>query len=286
MKLGCTPNMLKPAAGAAPIIGEIERAADFGLKSIMAIFVFMDPRDRTQAFFDSVAEASQRRGVELRLGSIVQAGSPDTEVRKRDVEREIAALREGHEKAGIGFASVANWPMSHTRWAPEPPMDERIDIIAENLATIADAVPGMLLGVENHCDYRGYEIAAILEKANRPNLKAQLDTGNAFTVFEDPIDCAKALAKWTVSVHLKDVRVTPFVPAGPAPGIRGEAVPLGQGMVDNAAICQILSEQAPDPKSIRLVMEPLYMPEGIDPEQDFLVPSIAWARERLAAYLD
>lgn len=286
MKLGCTPNMVVPVAGSAPIIGQIERVAAFGLHSVMVVFLFVDPKDRTPAFYQAIAEAGQRHGVELRMGTAVQAGSPDPEVRKRDVDRAIAELREASERAGIGFSSVANWPMSHTRWSPEPPLDERIDIIAENLATIADGVPGMLLGVENHCDYRGYEIAAMLEKARRPNLRAQLDTGNAFTVFEEPVDCAKALAKWTVSVHLKDVRVTPFVGSGAAPGIRGEAVPLGQGMVDNVAICKILSEQAPDPASIRLVMEPLYMPEGIDPEQDFLVPSIAWAKQQLASYLD
>ncbi len=94
------------------------------------------------------------------------------------------------------------------------------------------------------------------------------------------------MAKHVVSVHLKDVKVTTYSEAEPAPGIRGEAVPLGQGMVDNEAILRILAAEAPDPRSIGLVMEPLYMPRGIDPEQDFLVPSIAWAREKLAAYLD
>ena len=60
MKLGCTTNQLSPAAGAAPIVGDIERAAHFGLESIMAIFLFLDPKVLTQAFYDSVAEASQR----------------------------------------------------------------------------------------------------------------------------------------------------------------------------------------------------------------------------------
>lgn len=286
MKLGCTGNLLKPAAGSNPIVAQIERAADFDMKSTMLILTFMDPKDRTRAFYESVAEAGQRRGVEPCLVVPVRAGAADPELRKRDVERAIGELREGHELGGMGFSSLANWPMSHNRWAPEPPLDERIDLIAESLAAIADAVPEMLLALENHTDYRGHEIAAMVGKANRPNLWAQLDTGNAFCVFEDPVDCARALAKWTVSVHLKDVKVTTFVPSGPTAGIRGEAVPLGQGMVDNVAILQILTEQAPDPRTIRLVIEPLYPPEGIDMEQDFLRPSIAWARERLATYLD
>lgn len=286
MKLGCTANMLKPAAGGNPVVAQIERAAYFGMKSVMIVITFMDARDRTQAFYDSIAEAGQRLGVEPRLVVPVRAGAADPEERKRDVERVIGELQEANEKGGIGFSALANWPMSHTRWAPEPPMDERIDIIGGNLATIADAVPGMVLGLENHTDYRGYEIAAMLARASRRNMLAQLDTGNPFCVFEDPVDAAKAMARYTVSVHLKDVKVTTFAGGGPAPGIRGEAVPLGQGMVDNEAILKILAAEAPDPKNIRLMMEPLYMPEGIDAEQDFLVPSIAWAREKLAAYLD
>lgn len=286
MKLGCTPNMLKPAAGSNPIVAQIERAADFGLKSVMVIFLFVDAKDRTPAFYRSIAEAGERTGVEPRMVTLGRFGSADPEARKRDVERVIGELREAHEHAGLAFSTVVNWPMSHTRWAPEPPMDERIDIIGENLASVACAIPDMTLCLENHTDYRGYEIAAMLAKANQPNMLAQLDTGNPFCVFEDPVDAAKAMAKYTISVHLKDVKVTTFTEAEPAPGIRGEAVPLGQGMVDNETILKILAAEAPDPKNIRLVMEPLYMPKGIDPERDFLVPSIAWAREKLAAYLD
>jgi len=164
-------------------------------------------------------------------------------------------------------------------------MDERIDMIAEGLGAVADGVAsaGMTIGLENHCDYRGWECALMLEKANRPNLKAQIDTGNAFTVFEEPVDCARAMAKWVVSCHLKDVKVTPLRGA-PVFGSVAETVPLGGGNVDNVAICQILWEQAPDPKSIALMVEPLYLPPDADSEA-FLKTSIDWCREYLAKYI-
>jgi sugar phosphate isomerase/epimerase len=161
-------------------------------------------------------------------------------------------------------------------------MDERIDMIAGNLATIADAIAGagITLGLENHCDYRGYECAAMLAKANRPNCMAQIDTGNAFTVFEDPVDCAKAMAKWVVSVHLKDIKVTPLVEGRTI----AENAPLGQGQVDNFTVCRILQEQAPDPASVALLIEFLTMPpEGT--LEEYVQTSVAWARENLNEFL-
>src|SRR5512142_2670802 len=113
----------------------------------------------------------------------------------------------------------------------------------------------------------------MLEKANRPNLKAQIDTGNAYTVFEEPVDCAKAMAKWVVSVHLKDIKGTPLIMGMSV----AETVPLGLGMVDNVTICQILAEQAPDPKNIALLNEPLAMPAEWERDA-FLRVSTEWCR--------
>ncbi len=284
MRLGCVWWMPNARPGADPVVSRLERAAELGLR-VFNVW-FLDPAQRTPEYLGSLAEAAARHGVELRLTVPGRFGSADPEERKADVAGVIAQVLEANRHAGIRFSALANWPMSHTRWAPDPPMDERIGIIAESLAQVADGVApaGVTLGVENHCDYRGYEIAAMLERANRPNLKAQLDTGNAFTVFEDPVDCARALAKWTASVHLKDVRVTPFVPAGPCAGIRGESVPLGAGQVGNAAICRILREQAPDAGNLALIVEPLCQSEPPEAE-GVLMTSLDWARSYLAEYL-
>jgi sugar phosphate isomerase/epimerase len=121
----------------------------------------------------------------------------------------------------------------------------------------------------------------MLEKANRPNLKAQIDTGNAFTVFEEPIDCAKAMAKWVVSCHLKDIKVYPLLQGKSV----AETCPLGAGMVDNVTICQILQEQSPDPKSLALLQEPLAMPAESE-RDEFLKVSTDWCRKALAQFIN
>jgi sugar phosphate isomerase/epimerase len=281
MKLGSVSSLIRVPSDIDPILGRIMRARELGL-TVMSIG-FRENRDH--GYMASVAEAALQQGIELRLGSGGRFGSASAEERKVDIARTIENVLEVNRYAGIAFSSLANTPMSHNRWAADPPMDERIGIIAESLAAIGDGVAaaGITLGLENHCDYRGYEIAAMLRQADRPNVRAQLDTGNAFTVFEEPVECAGALAPWTVSVHLKDVKVTPLAPA-PWRGSRAESAPLGGGQVDNVAICALLQEQAPDPANLALLIEPLSLGPDDDPDR-FLRTSIDWARTHLARHI-
>lgn len=281
VKLGSVGGLITVPEGADPNIGRIKRCRELGISVISIGF----RENRDPKYMESVAEVAAKEGVELRTGSGGRFGSANPEERKADIEDIITRLLEMNRYAGIKFSSLACQPMAHNRWAPDPPMDERIDIIAESLAAVADGVrsAGVVVGLENHCDYRGYECAAMLAKANRPNLKAQIDTGNAFTVFEEPVDCAKAMAPWVVSAHLKDVKVTPLAPA-PFRCSKAETAPLGGGHVDNVTICKILQEQSPDPASLALLIEPLSLaPE--DDREAFLQTSLAWARKHLAPFL-
>lgn len=264
-------------------MGRIDRAVQLGM-SVLGVG-FREPSQRTPDYMKSVAEYAAKKGVELRVSTGGSFGSPDPEQRKVDVEQAIGDLLEVNRYTGIKYSSIVNRPMAHNRWAPDPPMDERIDIIGENLARIGDAIrsAGMTIALENHCDYRGYECAAMLAKANRPNVMAQIDTGNPFTVFEEPVECAKAMGKYVVSAHLKDIKVTPLI-GDPWWGTKAENAVLGQGHVDNITICKILQELAPDPANIALMVEPLLL----RPDEDanaWLEASVAWVKEKLAPFL-
>jgi sugar phosphate isomerase/epimerase len=107
---------------------------------------------------------------------------------------------------------------------------------------------GVSIAIENHADYRGHEIAQIIQTAGESNLGARLDTGNPFWTFEEPVDAAKALAGMTITTHIKDLRVDRFA--------KWEGVPLGKGHVDLEYIIGVLlANQAPDPKNLHLVIE-------------------------------
>lgn len=282
MKLGTVPSLIVVPDGEDELRYRVETAARLGLT---VLGVFLRPEMRDAGYLESVAELAAKRGIELRYGTggnFYLAG----DAARAEVERVAEALLFAARHLGIRSSSLASGPMlTHHRFAAGPPLDERKAAVAGNLGALADAVAsaGITLALENHTDWRGHEVVDVVKRANRPNLKLQLDTGNAFAVFEDPVDCARAMAPLVVSVHLKDLRVTPFA-TGEVEGTRAVSVPLGEGHVDNVAICGILQEWSPDPANLPLMIEPFYIPRGAD-VTDFLERSVVWAKEQLAAYL-
>lgn len=115
----------------------------------------------------------------------------------------------------VGTASGAH------RWLPEPPLSEMLDRMAESIRPLAVIAQdyGVSIAIENHADYRGHEIAQVIQKIGEPNVGARFDTGNPFWTFEEPVDAAKALAAMTITTHIKDLRVGRFA--------EWKGVPLG-----------------------------------------------------------
>src|SRR5256885_1710954 len=83
------------------------------------------------------------------------------------------------------------------------------------------------------------------DAGDSPNLRFLFDTGNTLTVCEDPVDAAREAAKYTVLVHLKDLKVHPWNPGREFVSVMYSS-PLGRGHVDNKQIVKILRENAPN----------------------------------------
>jgi sugar phosphate isomerase/epimerase len=282
VKLGTVPSLIVVPEGQDQLKYRVNKAADVGLT---VLGVFLNPDPTQVAYLESVAELAAKRGIELRAGTGANFYLSGAEAQV-EIDRTAASLEFLSKHLGVRYSSLASGPMAtHHRFAAGPPLEERKAAIARNLGTLADRVApiGFTLALENHCDWRGHEIVDIVKAANRPNLKMQLDTGNAFSVFEDPVECARAMAPWVVSVHLKDLHVTPFA-SGEVRGTRAVSVPLGEGHVDNVAICGILQAQSANPAGIPLMLEPFYIPPGTDVTA-FFNTSVAWAKKNLAPYL-
>src|SRR5439155_16402371 len=118
------------------------------------------------------------------------------------------------------------------------------------LAPVAERA-GVLLAVENHADYRGHEVVALLRRVNSPALRARLDTANAYAVIEEPVVASEAMAPYVVATHIKDVMVRP-VSNGFLLTLVGSG--LGEGDVDVATCVRLLAEHAPDPSSLPLML--------------------------------
>jgi sugar phosphate isomerase/epimerase len=94
-------------------------------------------------------------------------------------------------------------------------------------AELAEAV-GVVVVLENHEDFTGAELAAILAAVDSPWVRALYDYGNPMMLLEDPFAALDEMLPFVHSVHLKDhVLLPPEVTADGQPWVLG--VPIGQG---------------------------------------------------------
>jgi len=115
------------------------------------------------------------------------------------------------------------------------------------LAEPVAARHGVRLAVENHKDHRIAERLEVFRRLSSEYVGACVDTGNSFTLMEDPIEVVEAYAPWALSVHLKDQAVLEY-----DDGFLFADVPLGQGLLDLAKMVSILRRVKPE---VRLSLE-------------------------------
>lgn len=100
---------------------------------------------------------------------------------------------------------------------------------------------GVKMAVENHIDFTSDEILSLVEGVASPNFGVNFDTGNFLRLLDDPIAGMEKLAKYTLAVHLKDLQVNPKE-AKPNDWFYFAGVPVGQGLVDNQTLVNILDK--------------------------------------------
>ena len=171
---------------------------------------------------------------------------------------------------------------SHHRYRRDPALPQQLDQLTGafgRLAPVAQRL-GVVFALENHADYRGYEVVELIKRVNNPALRARLDTANAYAVIEEPVQATEAMAPYVVATHIKDVWVRPQ-----SPGFLLTLVGcgLGEGDVDLVTCVRLLAERAPDPANLPLMME-IEPPRGTDLAA-LTAQSADYARRLFAQYL-
>lgn len=108
------------------------------------------------------------------------------------------------------------------------------------LAEPVAAKHGIRLAVENHKDQRIPERLKVLQHISSEFVGACVDTGNSFSLLEDPIEVVEALAPWAFSVHLKDQAVQEY-----EDGFLFADIPFGEGLLDLAKMVEMLRKAKP-----------------------------------------
>ena len=116
---------------------------------------------------------------------------------------------------------------------------EMMQKTADDLKAVAPiaADAGVVIVLENHEDFTGPELAAIVERVNHPSLKILYDYGNAQMVLEDPEEALTAVLAHVHSVHVKD---HVMVRAEQAGRLTVAGVPMGEGFLPIASLSRRL----------------------------------------------
>lgn len=139
------------------------------------------------------------------------------------------------------------------------------------------------LAVENHKDYRVEELAGVMKKLDSEFIGVCLDTGNNIALLDDALATARELARWTFTVHLKDMGVEES-----RDGFLLAEVPLGQGRLDLKAIIATVRKAnakarfnlemiTRDPLSVPCLTDRYWATLGRVPGRD-LARTLAWIR--------
>ncbi len=101
----------------------------------------------------------------------------------------------------------------------------------------------MKLAVENHKDWRIDELLGLMKQLESKHVGICLDTGNSIALLEDPMEVVRAYAPWTMTTHMKDMGVAEY-----PEGFLLAEVPLGEGILNLAAVVELLRKTKPEVK--------------------------------------
>lgn len=184
-----------------------------------------------------LSQALDAAGLERVLGW----GHPDG-LRGGTDEEALADLKNHVPRAatlGAKIMRIVASSMLYVDDPREPQLRDTVRMLSE-AAEVAES-HDVVLALENHIDFTGPEMATIIEGVGSEHLRVNLDTGNPIRVYEDPVECARALAPYTVSTHTKDVTTGG---KGGSPAMRFPffpSCPTGQGVVDFEGVLRELT---------------------------------------------
>ncbi len=123
------------------------------------------------------------------------------------------------------------------RHEPHGPQIKALVEMFKKAVKVAEGA-GIKMAVENHIDFTGDEILQLLSEVGSPNFGLNFDTGNFLRLLDDPIASIEKLAPFVMATHVKDLM--PDKKAKPTDWHFFAGVPVGEGLIDNQRLAQLL----------------------------------------------
>lgn len=185
----------------------------------------------------------------------VSGGWSDFAVADRYLEKQYNSLRRQFEFCKRLGVQILRIFASHL---PGQYIEERIrERIIQNMRRIMPEAKasGLILAMENHYGVTASadDMLRIIEGVAHSFLKVTFDAANFVSMNEDPIEACKKLLPYIGHVHLKGIRRTSADPDYENAYLTGrdmhrgyEFCSVGEGMVDDEAILELLSRNSYD----------------------------------------
>lgn len=111
---------------------------------------------------------------------------------------------------------------------------------------------GLHIAIENHCDATVDELKSVIERVDSPTVGVCVDLGNFLIHQENPVASVTKLAPHIINTHFKDYDMKMM-----NWGFKSFGVPLGEGVIDLAAVLAILvGKTRLDRITLEIVSEP------------------------------
>ena len=166
-------------------------------------------------------------------------GHPDGLERGQNMT-EFDAMMASFDRAQAIGAKVMRVVGSSLMFRHEPhgPQIEALIKLFKEAVKVAEDYD-IKMAVENHIDFTADEILQLLESVDSKYFGLNFDTGNFLRLLDDPIAGMEKLAPYTLATHVKDLM--PDKTAKPTDWFFFAGVPVGQGLIDNAKLAQLLA---------------------------------------------
>lgn len=207
-----------------------------------------NPRPLSFEQFLTLAEQIDAAGVEIftpmvegmDLGKLAERLRGKTVVMSQPLWTGVARSVEVARKIGAKTIRMhLTGVLCGDRAEPACKWDETVANVKRMLAEAAPlaAEYGLSLAIEDHQDFTSAELVDLCE-TTAANVGVCLDTGNALSVGEDPVEFARAVAGCAKHVHLKDYRVQ-----WTAEGYRLIRCAIGEGVIPFPQILEVFKDR-------------------------------------------
>lgn len=213
----------------------LEKARGFGVDGVSLESCFFESLE------DSYIKDLKAQLDEYGFDRVFAWGHPDGLERGKNPEA-FAEMKRCIPKAKLMGTDVMRITGSSLMFRHEPhgPQIEALTVQLREAVKIAED-NDVKLAIENHIDYTADEIMQLIENVDSPNFGVNFDTGNFLRLLDDPIRGMEILAPYVLAVHLKDLQVNPTM-AKPTDWFYFSGVPVGEGLVDNQKLADILNK--------------------------------------------